>query len=382
MQVSVRRIARDTLIVLGVSFGLLVALEIFLRLFAPQSLTGRPVRGDHFSVPDPLLGSRYIPGAVWRFRHPEYEVEYAINAAGFRDTTTRTREKPLGVTRILLLGDSFTFGLGVNYEQTWPVIAERELKRQGMAIDLIKAGREGADTRSELILLRRLARTYHIDAVILGFLINDLYTNVPYAPSTSDSSTKEKKGSNQQSVFRQVGQYRTFHLLTLVRRMLQSIDLSYILIYLAAPARGEYLRLPLSEAPARQLNVTETLLRQVAAFCDSLGKPLIVYSLPQQFQVLYASSGRADPRIDVGYYDRHFTQVAATAGFQWVATVDAFVEARKSIDADLFYPLDGHFTSAGNSVAAQIFIHRVLPQLQRSLVPSKKEVQSSPNFTR
>jgi lysophospholipase L1-like esterase len=382
---SLARFARDTAIVLGVSFGLLIVLELLLRLFAPQSLTGRSVRGEHFSATDPLLGMRYIPEAVWRFRHPEYRVEYAINTDGFRDAKARSERKPPGVTRVLLLGDSFTFGQGVDYEQAWPVLAEQELERQGLKVDLVKAGMQGADTRSELILLRRLVKSYDADAVVVGFLINDLFTNVPYTPASGSEAPEPELAAVQRTVFRRDDQARTFHLLTLAQRIASASDVAYIAMYLAAPGRGEYLRVPLPEVPRRQLEITEMLVRQMAAYCDSLGKPLIVFSMPQQFQVIYARTGRSDPQIDVSYYDRHFTQLAEAIGFEWVPTLEAFVEAEKTSGQDMFHRLDGHFTPAGNEVAAEVFMEKVLPTI-RAKHRGGKETHSvtngRPQFTK
>lgn len=359
---SFARFARDTAIVLSISVVLLAGLESFCRVFAPQSLTGTSLRGRHFSEPDPLLGMRYVPGAVWRFRHPEYQVEYAINSEGFRDAKVRPVQKPPGLTRVLLLGDSFTFGRGVNYEQTWPVLAEKRLERRGLGIDLVKAGIEGADTRSELILMRRLVKRYDVDAVVVGFLINDLYSNVSYTPASEAAAPSQKLKEVQRSVF-QLGGLPHFHLLTLARRVAIASDAGYIALYLAAPNRGEYLRIPLSAIPQRQLEITDTLLTQMAAFCQSVDKPLVVFSMPQQFQVMYARKGRHDPGVDVGYYDRHFAELAEARGFEWVPALDELVKAEKASGHDMFYRLDGHFTPAGNAVAAEVFLDKVLPRI-------------------
>jgi lysophospholipase L1-like esterase len=367
---SLARFVRDSAIVLSVSVGLLAGLEFFCRLFAPQSLTGTSLRGLHFSERDSLLGMRYIPGAVWRFRHPEYRVEYAINGEGFRDAKVRPARKPPGITRVLLLGDSFTFGYGVNYEQAWPVLAEQKLERQGLKVDLVKAGVEGGDTRSELILMRRLIERYQVDAVVVGFLINDLYSNVPYTPGSEAKAPPQKLDEVQRSVFRLSRLASNFHLLTLARRAAIANDAVYIALYLAAPNRGEYLRIPLSPTPRRQLGITDTLLTQMAAFCHSVGKPLVVFSMPQQFQVMYARKGRSDG-IDVGYYDRHFGQLAEARGFEWVPGLDPLVLAENARGQDMFYRLDGHFTPAGNAAAAEVFIDKVIPRILARTTPGR-----------
>lgn len=360
---SLARLVRDTAIVVGMSVGLLLGLELFCRLFAPQLLRGESLHGRHFSEPDPLLGMRYVPGAVWRFRTPEYQVEYAINTEGFRDATVRQVRKPPGVLRVLLLGDSFTFGHGVAYDRTWPVLAESRLAHQGLRVDLVKAGIQGADTRSELVLLRRLAQRYDVDAVVVGFLINDLYSNLPYTQKPESNAPAPELTAFERWKVSLIGSVRRFHLLTLAQRIVTASDAGYIALYLTAPDRGNYVRVPLSAGPRRQVAVTDTLLMQMAAFCDSLSKPLIVFSMPQQFQVMFARHGRTDAGIDVRYYDRHFTQLAESRGFDWVPALDALVTAERSSGQDMFYRLDGHFTPGGAAVAAEVFLDKVMPRI-------------------
>ncbi len=347
------------------SLGLVLALELVLRLFFPQTLEGTSIEGEHFSEEDPNLGIHYVPGAVWRFRHPEYTAEYAINADGFRDASLHPVPKPGGTRRALLLGDSFTFGQGVNYEDHWPVIAERALQRKapGM-VDLVKAGVQGADTRSELILLRRHARRYGVDAVVVGFLINDIYSNVPY-DSKPDTEPADSTGAWSQvrtTVFRRSENDRTFHLLDFTRRMVTSIDAAYLALYIGAPGRGEYLQQPLGELPRKQIKITEGLFDRMAAYCDSLRVPLTVLSIPQQFQVLYLRKAPSDSTVDVHLYDRHFADYASRRGFSWVSTLDAFHAADTS-DTELFYRLDGHLTPAGSAVLADVFLREVAPTL-------------------
>ena len=368
-----KKFIRDAAIVLAVSLGLLIALELLLRLVAPQELTGESVRGERFSTIDPELGMRYMPHAVWRFRHPEYRAEYAINADGFRDTREHPERKSPGVTRVLLLGDSFTFGQGSDYDQIWPVLAERELERQGLKVELVKAGIQGMDTRSELVLLRRLVKRYDPDAVVVGFLINDFYTNIPHSESTNRPELEEIQGR----VFPR-GHRTQYHLVTLARRIVAASDAAYVSLYLRAGNVGNYFKLPLSPEARRQVETTETLLRQMAAYCDSIARPLVIFSMPQQFQILYPRSGRADPGIDVDYPDRHLSQLAAANGFEWVSARESFVNAAEISDQDLFYRLDGHFTPAGNKVAAQVFVEHVVP---RVLARAREAKRSSPAAT-
>ena len=51
-----------------------------------------------------------------------------INALGYRDLE-RVQPKPAGVRRLVCLGDSFTWGVGVLFDDAWPQRVERTLSR-------------------------------------------------------------------------------------------------------------------------------------------------------------------------------------------------------------------------------------------------------------
>lgn len=92
----------------------------------PQACVGceanRP--NEHF-VPDPALGWRMRPNIAFSVETDEYRVTYRSNALGFRDGR-RSEPKP-GVRTIALVGDSFTFGTGVEFEQTFGALLEARL---------------------------------------------------------------------------------------------------------------------------------------------------------------------------------------------------------------------------------------------------------------
>ena len=349
----------------GMSVLLIVLLEGTLRAFFPQTLVPTAVRGDRFSVPDPALGMRYVPRAIYRFRHPEYKVEYAINEEGFRTAASGTPRPPTSGAgpKLLLLGDSFTFGQGVSFETTWGAVAESLLRSRGVRARTINAGVQGMDTRSELLLLRELGPRHRPDVVVVGFLINDLYTNVPLRSRGSGRSDSTDWSTVRDHVFVNAASARTFHLLELARRIVTSNDAIYTKLYLAAPDRGEFLRLPLTGRPRRQLAVTEELLRQLAEECRTLGVPLMVVSIPQQFQVLYlATRSQQTADIEVDYYDRHFAALGARLGFTWVPTLQALAAAKHP--GRLYYRLDGHLSADGHAIVGGALADALAPVLQ------------------
>ena len=110
----------------------------------------------------------------------EFEVEVRTNSLGFRDVE-HSREKPVDVFRILALGDSFTFGVGAAFEDSYLVRLEEMLnERSGShpAIEIIKAGVPRFWPEAEALLLERIGVSFDPDLVLVSFLPNDVADTV------------------------------------------------------------------------------------------------------------------------------------------------------------------------------------------------------------
>ena len=62
-------------------------------------------------------------------RENDFKVQVKINSKGLRDNEY-PYEKPDDTYRILMLGDSFTFGYGVNIEDTMAKVLEENLNKK------------------------------------------------------------------------------------------------------------------------------------------------------------------------------------------------------------------------------------------------------------
>jgi lysophospholipase L1-like esterase len=93
------------------------------------------------------------------------------NKAGFR-TREFTRKKR-GTFRIVTLGDSSTFGWGVDPEYTWQYLLEKRLLPRFGAVEVFNLGLSGFTTRHGLGVLRHYASNLEPDLLILGFGAND-----------------------------------------------------------------------------------------------------------------------------------------------------------------------------------------------------------------
>ncbi|MHA2131842.1 MAG: SGNH/GDSL hydrolase family protein [Promethearchaeota archaeon] len=95
---------------------------------------------------------------------------------GFRDSE-HTFIKPEGVFRILGLGDSFTYGQGAPFEDTYLYSLEKMLnQREGNhpEVEIIKAGIPRFFPEAERLLLEHYGLKYNPDLILVGFLPNDV----------------------------------------------------------------------------------------------------------------------------------------------------------------------------------------------------------------
>lgn len=116
-----------------------------------------------------------VPGAAARFQREEFDTHVRINSRGLRDREI-AYQKPEGTYRILVLGDSQTFGFGVEAEETYAKALERRLRKRS-TVETLNTGVPGAGTAHELHFLETEGWKYEPDAVIVGFFFNDPLEN-------------------------------------------------------------------------------------------------------------------------------------------------------------------------------------------------------------
>jgi hypothetical protein len=151
-----------------------IAIEIWVRSSWDDS-RGRP----GFFLDDPVRGQRLAANYDGWFAG----VPARINSLGFRDTREYSLTKPAGTFRIMVLGDSVTFGHGALYETTYPYLLEQRLRewRPDVKWEVWNLGVPGYNTAQELAYLNEIGERYAPDLVIVGFFSNDFTGFEPVA---------------------------------------------------------------------------------------------------------------------------------------------------------------------------------------------------------
>ena len=122
----------------------------------------------YFTYRDVQIGGIHSPSG-WTF-YPKY---YHTNGWGFRDVERQVKKSP-NIKRILVLGDSFTFGAGVKRAaDLYPALLESRL---GSAWEVINTGRRGLSTAQQLDYLLDQGLALEPDLLIVGHVLNDVET--------------------------------------------------------------------------------------------------------------------------------------------------------------------------------------------------------------
>lgn len=166
----------------------IIAIEFGFRLFAPTIYTPRRIEpgvpfvtlpnGHLEYMPDTTFASIYDPAGDERgYFGTNGRIEYRINKFGFRGPALARRKSP-GTLRIACLGDSFTFGEGVRYEDTWPAVLGVRLDSAPPTgykhAETINAGVQGYGLSNCLLAFGLRVEPFNPDIVVLAVFMNDL----------------------------------------------------------------------------------------------------------------------------------------------------------------------------------------------------------------
>jgi lysophospholipase L1-like esterase len=326
--------------------------EVVLRKAWPQV---RFLRGSLAAFHEEL-GYTLVPGArgsVTFFEFGSYRFE--INDHGFRDD--RLREDAF---KILALGDSFTFGDGVEQRYAYPHQLESILASQTnlAPVDVINAGIPSYDTRSELKYFEILSKSIRPGIVLVNILANDILSNLQRVDSEHYKSLSENKAPivverhGDSGVVPLPGALKKFlqnesHLYILTARGFHSVLLG---LRLRNPVCYGLEVLPETDDVKSAWAQTKQLLAEFQSLAGSIGAELVLVHIPQNTEFLTNDTSE-ERKCDWQAASRHLDAIARSLSLPMVSTFDAL---RRQGGEDLYYPVDGHLTSRGYRVVADV----------------------------
>jgi len=160
-------VARGLLLCAAIVLALIVG-EIALRLLSPGY---SPLFLDIYAMEDGALTLR--PNIQRQDVTAEWSVSVTITAEGLRDRATPVPEDG---GKVLLIGDSFAFGWGVELEQSLGYVAEEKLRPD--RIRIIKAGLPGTGPLDQFRWLERFGDKHPADALVVAVFVGNDFADV------------------------------------------------------------------------------------------------------------------------------------------------------------------------------------------------------------
>lgn len=159
----------------------LLLVEAGVRLLQPQA--GRPVYAGYpadLVIDDDQLGHAYRPGFSGFFPAPQYKnIPIEINSWGFRDANWAKQPDPER-PRIMVLGDSITFGSPIAREQRFTEQAALVLAERNLPVETCNLGVNGYGIQQYERLLKLKGPKLSPRIVLIGLCLNDAE---PMSPS-------------------------------------------------------------------------------------------------------------------------------------------------------------------------------------------------------
>jgi len=333
-------LARALLVAVS-TFFMLVTAEIALRILgvcAPSppgaGIDTTDAAGHGFFEYHPTLGWELVPGAEERLEDEEFDVAVKIDDAGLRGHRPIPRERRPGRARIVVLGDSFTFGHGVEIGEAWPALLDARLP----AAEVVNLAVTGYGTDQQLLRFENRGLAYRPDLVLLGLFEGNVFRNTrleqlgyPKPRFVLDGGELELRGVPvPRALERPSGLARRSRLWSLVS------------------GRGRELAEHLGMGEAWP--VTGAIFDRLQAVCREEGIRLGVVIIPKD----RAITDRG-PRRWV--HDRTLAKIRALLDDRGIDHLDLTPALRQHAAeepaAELYFPLDGHWTPESHRVAAE-----------------------------
>jgi lysophospholipase L1-like esterase len=200
-----KRFAQNLLLAVLATLICVVLFEITLTLLVNKNTLGG--QGKYFLRTGGKLYSSNVepyhialkPSTIATLESAEYRVQYFINSLGFRDYEF-TKEKNSDVLRIAVVGDSITFGTGVELEQTFSKVLERRLNLRpelsDWKIEVLNLGVGAASAGQNFLRIKYDALTFEPDLILYAYYANDAM-EWPYYPDGSGILPKSYRVSGE-----------------------------------------------------------------------------------------------------------------------------------------------------------------------------------------
>ena len=355
----------SSLLAFALSLAICLAIaEVAIRVVRPQArLTIEP---GGLYTPDPPGRYRLNPGYRGRiFNRVEYSNEIRINGKGLRGAELLSRSDDR--LRVLAIGDSFIFGVGVEDSETLVAVLASKIAERGREAEALNGGIPAFGIPDAVGWFERHGRALEPDVVILGiFLGNDLVDASPdrEAIVVVDGLLKPQHSPKGLGAWL----YRHSQLYVALKTLSEQPGFLPLRkkLGMGEPWRVRILReefgiykitAPVDLAPA--IEATDAALADLVSIANRDGFLLQALLIPSEIQIdpIRWQAGLANLGLDSSAYDpevptRIFNQLLSEHEIPALDLSNALAPRLKAGEK-LYFEFDRHWTPEGHSIAAE-----------------------------
>ncbi len=410
MNNTISKFIKSTLInTLLVFISIIIALMLLeggMRFFDIQA---EELMMSRIMALDPHCGFRLRPNRKLS-GIPGLSSPVQINSLGMRDKEY-SRKKPSNTTRILALGDSFTYGV-VHYDYNFLTLLEKQLNKrfQNHNIEILNSGVPGYQPVNYLAYLKEYGVDFQPDGVLLFFYVgNDLREN----QRSPNDIHPELPISKDQKNYEQLPLYNYFHHFRLYWALLNAIQKTRTLldIHQRMPdidektlknpkhivpdfsfmSKEQYDKVLLEQArlylkpeyriewDTNNFKQTAKIIQQIQSLCHQKNILFAVIFLPSEIQVepnlqKQLAELSTDFLIEAFDFQEPQKTLAALLKEKQIHSMNLLPYfSEHSQEKTLYLLRDTHWNETGNQLAADVLQDPVYHWIQEGLLASKKD---------
>ena len=335
---------------------MLLLFEAVIRIFIPQNL----FNNQTIIQEDPVVEKRLIPNSMFEFKTTEFSYTVHTNSIGFRDSK-HTVGKPSGVKRILILGDSFTYGPGIEQNKLYPKLLENLLNNttSRFTYETLTMACGGYGVEHYLAILENIGLQYEPDLVILAIYVDNDVTDRLVIGAEEAKSERSFKNDFLYPINNWLEERS--HAFVFVRERLDyPLWKVGLRPYYFPQVFWKDIPLHLKNDWQRTFNVLKTMQR----LCDKEKILVVAFLIPTCYQVheeiwkKFISVYDIDlSKVDLELPQKLYSDFFQQNDFYYLDLLDEF--RKMALESLLYFPIDRHWNELGHELCTEMLLERI-----------------------
>lgn len=290
------------------------------------------------------------PSTSYRVDSLEFKTVVHLNRLNLRNAEIPPKNNR--EFRILCVGDSFTFGIGVDIQDAWPTLLENKLRKMKKEVTVINGGGP-PNARGDYRFLIDIGLALKPDLVIIEIYMNDFYDELPFLEAESAAGSHRSPGASRT--------WRTWirtescliHFIWTRLIQIQFIDNLLYRFDMRFNQRGIFLRqYPTLET--RLINSEFENLENVRALLRGKGIAAVFVVVPAREQILQRQGFLKDPKYDFKKPNKLIQAFMRKGTSQYIDFLSWYENLPVEEVRAFYYTDDMHWTPEGHRYAAKI----------------------------